>query len=632
MKKVFISLSMLALGFMASCQQEELVNEASQSKSSLEITASLEENIASRTQLSPSENGYKVCWSENDAISVFGSANGHAKYIVTNGIGEENGSFTQEGDDEIWNEENKMFVGVYPHSTTTSIEKSDNGFKIRTVIPTTQAFAAGSVGKDALPMVSVSEDNDFAFKNVGSIIIVPLNGNAKIISATLESKKQNIAGAAIVTVNEADKWAPSVDVTDGEKKVVIDCGEGVELKEENTNFCFVMAPGTYEDEELSIKFTDAQYNNFTIKFPAHTYKRSQSTTLLPKEYVAQATEKTDLWIKAIAPAYADAERMIPSIDNLNYIGWIKDLACQDKDELISKFKQAARQAALGNYKATYDILGGIPGFKKETKRFKFVGEDTQKLQFTYTQYLQSLMAEINEIDSADEFVVYLNKLSVRYEGIEHELDNTLGTIGDLFGKYESILDKLDIFNILQSIKDINITKLLLDYASDKDGLIYKTIDKLFEYDMFVNKAQEALTTIVKKYEELENSNIDKDNVNKKEDAIKLTLGIAIGEAQAKAANGIVDAIYAENKANLDNLNKGPWGILKKIIAWEPCVKYFEECNLTQVREVLLTLCENVELMISYEKVGITQYEYAKEDYTPEKQDELWWILNEEPAI
>ena len=131
---------------------------------------------------------------------------------------------------------------------------------------------------------------------------------------------------------------------------------------------------------------------------------------------------------------------------------------------------------------------------------------------------------------------------------------------------------------------------------------------------------------------MENSNIDKDNVNKKEDAIKLTLGIAIGEAQANAANGIVDAIYAENKANLDNLNKGPWGILKKIIAWEPCVKYFEECNLTQVREVLLTLCENVELMISYEKVGITQYEYAKEDYTPEKQDELWWILNEEPAI
>lgn len=632
MKKIFISLSMLALGFMASCQQEELVSESSQSKSSLEITASLEENIASRTQLSPSENGYKVCWSENDAISVLGSANGHAKYIVTNGVGEEKGSFTQEGDDEIWNEENEMFVGVYPHSTTTSIEKSDRGFKINTVIPTTQAFAAGSIGKDALPMVSVSEDNDFAFKNVGSIIIVPLNGNAKIISATLESKKQNIAGAAIVTVNEANNWTPSVDVTNGEKKVVIDCGEGVELKEENTNFCFVMAPGTYEDEELSIKFTDAHYNNYTIEFPAHTYKRSGSTTLLPKTYVAQATEKTDLWIKAIAPAYADAERMIPSIDNLNYIGWIKNLACQDKDELISKFKQAARQAALGNYKATYDILGGIPGFKKETKRFKFVGEDTQKLQFTYTQYLQSLMAEINEIDSADEFVVYVNKLSVRYEGIEHELDNTLGTIGDLFGKYESILDKLDIFNILQSIKDINITKLLLDYACDKDGLIYKTIDKLFEYDMFVNKAQEALTKVVKKYEELENSNIDKENVNKKEDAIKLTLGIAIGEAQAKAANGIVDAIYAENKANLDNLNKGPWGILKKIIAWEPCVKYFEECNLTQVREVLLTLCENVELMISYEKVGITQYEYAKEDYTPEKQDELWWILNEEPAI
>lgn len=624
MKKFFLSLSVLALGFMASCQQEELVNEASQTTSSLKVTASLEENTTSRTQLSPFDNGYKVWWSENDAIRVFGSEKGHAKYVVKGGINDVDGSFEFETGDDIW-EGNDMFVGVYPHSEATTIEKSENGFKINTVIPTTQAFVAGSFGKDAYPMVAVSEDNDFAFKNIGSIIIVPLNGNAIIKSATLESTKQNIAGAATVTV-EAGKWIPTVvDVTNGEKKVVIDCGEeGVILKEkEDTYFCFVMAPGTFEDEELTITFKDSHANsNNPIKLKARTYERSSSFTLKPRTYIPEIAEKTDLWIKAEAKAYANGERMIPAIDNLNFIGWVKDLASRDKDEICSLLKQGARQAALGNYKATYDILGGIPGFTKETKKFEYVGENIQPLQYSYTEYINTLLQEINDIDTADEFVAYINRLTIRYDGIEDELDNTLGTIGDLLGKYESVLNMIDILGILDSIKDINLTKLLLDYSADKDGIMYKFISKVFEYDMIINKVQEALTTVVEKYIEQEKAIIDKENVDSKEEAIALTKGLVIYEAQYDARMGIDKAINATNKENLENLNKGPWGIMKKIIAWEPCVKLFEECNITQVREALLTLCENVEWMISYERIGLVEYEVAPEDYVEEKH---WWV-------
>ena len=297
MKKIFISLSMFALGFMTSCQQDEFINETSQLKSNLEFTANLEEKASSRTQLSPLDeenNIYKVWWSEKDALSVHESENSHAKYIIKKGIGTVRGTFRWAGGDMIagtenWNGDNEMFIGVYPYSDATTIEKSEKGFRIYTEIPTVQTFAEGSYGENALPMVAVSKDNDFAFKNAGSIIILPLKGEAKIASATLESKAHNIAGKAIVTANKADKWIPTIDVTNGENKVVVDCGDGIELKaDEATKFFFVMAPGTYEANDLSIKFTDIKGNIYEYKIPAElTYLRSYSTTFLEKIFKAQ---------------------------------------------------------------------------------------------------------------------------------------------------------------------------------------------------------------------------------------------------------------------------------------------------------------------------------------------------------
>lgn len=302
MKKIFISLSMLALSLITSCQQEVLFNEASQTNSSLEIIATLEDDASSRTQLSPLEGDvYKVWWSEKDALSIFASEDAHSKYVVKKGVGTARGSFKWAGGDitagtENWTGGNEMFVGVYPHSETTTIEKSENCFKINTVIPTTQTFEAGSFGKDAFPMVAVSEDHDFAFKNVGTIIIVPLKGNAKIISATLESKKHKIAGETTVTVKEENKWIPIADVTNGENKIVLSCGEGVELEADKAkNFFFVLAPGTYEANDLSIKFTDVNKSHYEFVIPAKlTYKRSHSTTFLEKTFEAQSNAKVNL--------------------------------------------------------------------------------------------------------------------------------------------------------------------------------------------------------------------------------------------------------------------------------------------------------------------------------------------------
>ena len=287
MKKIFIAFSMFTLGFMTSCQQDELIHETSQTNTNFEITAILEDNTTSRTQLSSLEgNMYKVLWSDKDALSIFSSDDAHSRYVVNKGAGTVRASFKWAGGDITAGTEsstggNEMLVGVYPYSKTTTIEKAENGFKINTAIPTEQIFIGGSFGKDASPMVAVSKGHDFAFKNVGTIIIVPLKGEAKILSATLESKNHKIAGAATISVNEASNWIPTVDVANGENKVILSCGEGVNLKADvATNFVFVLAPGIYED--LTITFEDSDHNEYKINLPKREYIRSGSFTLKEK--------------------------------------------------------------------------------------------------------------------------------------------------------------------------------------------------------------------------------------------------------------------------------------------------------------------------------------------------------------
>lgn len=662
MRKTLFSLSILALGFMASCQQEEVLNETSQLKAGLNFTATFEESTESRTQLSALENNtYKVLWSANDNVSIFASENIHAQYAVADGVGSARGTFTPVGgdkiegtDDEVWNDNTEMFVGVYPYAEGTTVAKNEKGFTVKTVIPTKQAFAAGSFAKDASPMVAVSEDHDFAFKNVGTIIVLPLKGEAKIVKATLTSKKHNIAGEVNVTV-EGNNWVPVADVTNGENAenaVVVDCGNGVQLKaDEATKFYFVFAPGTYEAEDLSIKFTDSRYNYYEFVIPSEReYKRSQSTTFLEKTYEAQNVEKdAKIWIKADAAGFANAERVIPSVDNLNYIEWIKNLACLDKDETVAKIESAILSAKLGDYKGVYDILGTLPGFVKETRTFNGTGTYKMAVSYTMNDYIAELTQEIADIDSADEFVEYVKKLSIKYQDFESTLDNGLGNVGDLLGKYvpsfnlgdilgslggsrgilDDILGGLDFSNMLNSIKDINLTKLLIENVENKDGWVYKAVSKLFENPEFVKMMQEALVKAVKEAAKLDELAANLQNVASKEAAIEFTKNLVISEAQNEARLSVEAAIEAANKANLDKLNSGPWGLLKKVIAWEPCVNLFNEHGLTKVHTALEKLCGFIEGMISYERIENTQFEVAKEDYV---EGVHYWIIKYESDI
>lgn len=440
-------LCVLAVALFASCQKGDLVESQLQPVSKVEVSATLAEDGLTRTQ--HSSDFRKVLWSENDAISVFSSAEKcHDRYYLTSGGGETDANFQWDksfngvitGGIDAEGAQQDFYLGVYPFMEGTSVEYSDNQYVINTVIPTTQKYADNSFGQGSLVMVGVDSVNpkpNFAFKNVGTILIFPLKGNVIINSATLKSEKSNIAGEAVVTVSADDDFIPSADVSNGESEITLSCGEGVKLdSEEYTNFCFVLAPGVYDD--LVVKFTDTYGNYFEQNINNPTGKkmeRSMSYNMPKMTFEAQGTEDLDLWIKANAAAYMEAERIIPSLTDINVEEWVKNLMGQSNTKAL--IEEAITYISLNNYKAAYEVLGGIPGFVKETKRFEATGTYMQKVDYTGTSYLVSMLEGIEDINDIQSLLDYLTEFEKVYEasGVKNQLDESLGSIADNFDKY-----------------------------------------------------------------------------------------------------------------------------------------------------------------------------------------------------
>lgn len=440
MKKLFFLLCVFALGLLTSCQKEEFLNETLQVEIS-KVSATICETAATRTQLS---SNFKVLWSKNDAISVLNNGK-HYRFIMDDsGDGKANADFscdltygTITGGIET-SISKDIYVGVFPFSADTKVSKNGNDYVINTVIPATQAYSINSFGQSASPMVAVNQYTpDFSFKNVGSMVIMPLKGDVVIKSAVLTSKSHKIAGAATITAVAENNWIPTVDVTNGESQIVLSCGEGVQLKtDEATKFHFVLAPGTYEKDDLSIKFIDSYGNFFETTIPAEiTYVRSEAASFQARTFEAQGTEELDLWVKANASAYMDAERIIPSVKDVDVVGWITNLKNQPNTKAL--IEEAISYITLKNYKAAYEVLGGVPGFVKDTKHFEATGSVIMKVDYSGTKYITSMLEDIANIDSIESLLAYLNEFDALYEayGIKAELNKELGTIGTHINKY-----------------------------------------------------------------------------------------------------------------------------------------------------------------------------------------------------
>lgn len=650
MKKIYYSLlAVLSCGMIASCQQDELEFVDSKVDSNLKLTVTLENGVASRTQLEASENGYKTLWSEGDALGLFSTSTAQAKCVLTSGAGEVDGVFKiKEGSVSLGTENGKNsfgYVGVYPYSVNTAVSKSEDVYTIHTEIPAVQEYAKNSFGNNASPMVGVNQTSVSLFlKNVGTVLVLPLKGkDTTIKTATLESKSSKIAGAAVVTVDVTegnDVPVAEISKENGTSKIELSCGEGVSLSEtEATNFFFVLAPGTYAANDLVITFYDENGNYFETTITAdNELKRSHAYTFKDRTFEAQGQKLMNLYVRAEASAYMHAERIIPSLKDVNVMDWAQNL--KDKPNSKALIEEAITYIALKNYKAAYDVLDGIPGFVRDVKEFNAKGSFIQKVEYNQVGYLVSMLEDIEEIKDIESLLQFMRDFENIYEGsgLRNKFDESLDVFGDNIGDWTNGFNKLlgqfginieGLLNtILGELKNASLVESLEKALAEPNSLTSKFLNYLFSQEEFMDTVKASLRTIVAEIEEASKNDVNVGNLDKKTAAINTAKTNALIYARAAAVEAIKDDFALTNETNLNNLYAGPWGVFQQILKNGYCIDAFSKLDILEVYDALVKFSQVVEEMIAYDMGSFYYHIVELEDY---QENVDWWVIEGAPS-
>ena len=185
-----------------------------------------------RTSLNgPDANGvYKTVWSPGDQIMVF-SGDLACRYILKSGENTNKGVFEGYGNSED-------LVAVYP----LSIGISRTGATIEVGLPEVQEYVSGNIPLGAYPMLGIYGDETFSFRNLCSVLKVPMFGDATVKSITFTPNNAGVkaSGKAVINVNST-----KLEMDDNSKpSVKLDCPD-VKLSAQPTDFHFVVPAQIY---------------------------------------------------------------------------------------------------------------------------------------------------------------------------------------------------------------------------------------------------------------------------------------------------------------------------------------------------------------------------------------------------
>lgn len=196
------------------------------------INAVIVQQPDTRTSLNgPDANGvYRTVWSPGDQIMVF-SGDLACRYILKSGENTNKGVFEGYGNSED-------LVAVYP----LSIGISRTGATIEVGLPEVQEYVSGNIPPGAYPMLGIYGDETFSFRNLCSVLKVPMFGDATVKSITFTPNNAGVkaSGKAVINVNSTQ-----LEMDDNSKpSVKLDCPD-VKLSAQPTDFHFVVPAQIY---------------------------------------------------------------------------------------------------------------------------------------------------------------------------------------------------------------------------------------------------------------------------------------------------------------------------------------------------------------------------------------------------
>ena len=295
MKKAFLY-GLLAAMAITGCQAELEVITQEPSK---EFTAIVDEDLNSETKTSLDGEG-NVLWKMGDQVSIFAASTVNKQYQVTDDSDGKTAATLNQipaggsvDGGKIGNN-----VAFYPYASTAGIEKSGVSYVISGVeLPATQTYAAGSFGKGAFPMATVTsstEDMNLKFKNVLGGLKLQLKGTSTITSITVTGNNNEIlCGDAEVTTTYGG--VPSIVLSDASAKTVtLNCGAGVTLDSETATPFIIALPPMTMTGGFTVVVTDTEGKQMQIKTTKpQTITRSNLLKMPAVNYVGTAVYSSE---------------------------------------------------------------------------------------------------------------------------------------------------------------------------------------------------------------------------------------------------------------------------------------------------------------------------------------------------
>lgn len=219
-----LALSTIALA--VACNEKEQCTE-------LRTIKAVIERSDTRTSLEgPDANEvYKTVWTSGDDIAVFSSESIAKQFKLKSGENTNKGIF--EGAAGKGN-----LAAVYPYS----IAKGRDGSTVSVYLPEVQEYVDGNISQGAYPMVASSDNDTFSFKNLCSVLRIPMFGDLTVKSITFTPASENVKVAGKASINVDSKEL--VMAGDAKASIKLSCPD-VKLANSATDFHIVVPAQEY---------------------------------------------------------------------------------------------------------------------------------------------------------------------------------------------------------------------------------------------------------------------------------------------------------------------------------------------------------------------------------------------------
>ena len=194
--KVYTFLVLAVSAILTSCQMHEDLEPVLNHDV---LYAAIDDFEPTRTVMDKSN----LFWTEGDQIVAFMKSSKGLKYQISASSAGSNSAVFENVSGMNPSPGTRIVhnIAYYPYGSKVAVSKLGDNYIVDAVLPADQIYAPHSFGKDSFPMVAVSDNDHFLFKNVCGAIKLQVTGNHKVASVRIEGKNnEKLSGSAVVAI------------------------------------------------------------------------------------------------------------------------------------------------------------------------------------------------------------------------------------------------------------------------------------------------------------------------------------------------------------------------------------------------------------------------------------------------